>query len=83
MRVAASFEIEYLQYLDPEGRLVAQQPPGSPPEDEILALFRQMLFLRTFDGKAIALQRTGKLGTYPSALGHEATQIGIGASLRP
>ena len=83
MRVAASFEIEYLQYLDPEGRLVAELPPGSPPKDEILALFRQMLFLRTFDGKAVALQRTGKLGTYAPCLGHEATQIGIGAAMRP
>ena len=83
MRVAASFEIEFLQYLDAEGRLVAELPREAPSPDEVLALFRQMLFLRTFDGKAIALQRTGKLGTYPSALGHEATQIGIGASLRP
>ena len=72
MRVAASFEIEYLQYLDPEGRLVAELPAQSPPTDEILALFRQMLFLRTFDGKAVALQRTGKLGTYAPCLGHEA-----------
>ncbi len=83
MRVAASFEIEYLQYLDPEGRLVAELPPGSPPKDEILALFRRMLFLRAFDGKAVALQRTGKLGTYAPCLGHEATQIGIGAAMRP
>ena len=42
-----------------------------------------MLFVRTFDTKAIALQRTGKLGTYASCLGHEATHVGIGASMRP
>ncbi len=83
MTVAARFEIEYLQYLDPDGQLVAELPPSAPPKDEVLALFRQMLFLRTFDGKAVALQRTGKLGTYAPCLGHEATQIGIGASMRP
>src|SRR6185436_1148671 len=33
--------------------------------------------------KAIALQRTGKLGTYAACLGHEATHVGIGASTRP
>src|SRR5690606_10455865 len=83
MTVAARFEIEYLQYLDPDGQLVAELPRGLPPKEELLALFRQMLFLRTFDGKAVALQRTGKLGTYAPALGHEATQIGIGAAMRP
>jgi pyruvate dehydrogenase E1 component alpha subunit len=42
-----------------------------------------MLYVRTFDTKAIALQRTGKLGTYAACLGHEATHVGIGASMRP
>src|SRR3546814_5454233 len=42
-----------------------------------------MLYVRTFDTKAIALQRTGKLGTYAASLGHEATHVGIGASMRP
>src|SRR5690606_35240145 len=83
MRIAASFEIEYLQYLGPDGTLVAALPAAAPPADEVLELFRQMLFLRTFDGKAVALQRTGKLGTYAPCLGHEATQIGIGAMMRP
>ncbi|MDH5831770.1 pyruvate dehydrogenase (acetyl-transferring) E1 component subunit alpha [Luteimonas sp. M1R5S18] len=83
MRVAASFEIEYLQYLDADGRMVADLPATAPPPDEVLALFKQMLFLRAFDGKAVALQRTGKLGTYAPCLGHEATQIGIGATMRP
>ena len=42
-----------------------------------------MLFVRVFDTKSIALQRTGKLGTYAACLGHEATHVGIGASMRP
>jgi pyruvate dehydrogenase E1 component alpha subunit len=37
---------------------------------------------RVFDTKAINLQRTGKLGTYASCLGHEATHIGIAAAMR-
>ena len=83
MTVAARFEIEYLQYLDPNGQLVADLPPHAPSAEDVLALFRQMLFLRTFDGKAVALQRTGKLGTYAPCLGHEATQVAIGAAMRP
>ena len=36
------------------------------------------MFVRVFDAKAIALQRTGKLGTYASCLGHEAAHVAIG-----
>ncbi len=83
MSVAAQFEIEYLQYLDPAGTLLGALPPAVPDAAALLPLFKQMLYVRTFDTKAIALQRTGKLGTYAASLGHEATHVGIGASMRP
>ena len=84
MTVAATFEIEYLQYLGPDGKPGrANCPPAFRDAKALLPLFKQMLFVRTFDTKAIALQRTGKLGTYASCLGHEATHVGIGASMQP
>ncbi len=83
MTTAAKFEIEYLQYLKPDGTLAGKLPPAVPNAKALLPWFKQMLFLRTFDGKAIALQRTGKLGTYAACLGHEATHVGIGASMQP
>jgi pyruvate dehydrogenase E1 component alpha subunit len=83
MTLAASFEIEYLQYLGPDGTPVAEFPDAFRDASALLPLFKQMLFVRTFDTKAIALQRTGKLGTYAACLGHEATHVGIGASMRP
>jgi len=83
MSVAATFEIEYLQYLGPDGKPVAELPPAFRDAKALLPLFKQMLFVRTFDTKAIALQRTGKLGTYASCLGHEATHVGIGGSMQP
>jgi 2-oxoisovalerate dehydrogenase E1 component alpha subunit len=82
MTIAARFEIEYLQYLDQDCNAVADLPQGFDAKT-LLPLFEQMLFVRTFDGKAIALQRTGKLGTYAACLGHEATHVGIGASMLP
>ena len=81
--IAAKYEIEYLQYLGPDGTLVADLPPAFRDARALLPLFKQMLFVRVFDTKAIALQRTGKLGTYASCLGHEATHVGIGASMKP
>ncbi|MGV8940636.1 MAG: pyruvate dehydrogenase (acetyl-transferring) E1 component subunit alpha [Lysobacter sp.] len=83
MTVAATFEIEYLQYLGEDGTLVAELPEAFRDAAALLPLFKQMLFVRTFDSKAIKLQRTGKLGTYAASLGHEATHVGIGASMRP
>ena len=83
MTIAARYEIEYLQYLGPDGTLVAEPPADLADPKVLLPLFKQMLFVRTFDTKAIALQRTGKLGTYAACLGHEATHVGIGASMRP
>ncbi|ADV28353.1 pyruvate dehydrogenase (acetyl-transferring) E1 component, alpha subunit [Pseudoxanthomonas suwonensis 11-1] len=82
MTLAASFEIHYLQYLDEEGRQVREFPQALRDPAALLPLFKRMLFVRAFDSKAIALQRTGKLGTYAPSLGHEATHVGIGASMR-
>ena len=36
-----------------------------------------------FDAKAVALQRTGRLGTYAVALGQEAIPIGVASAMRP
>jgi pyruvate dehydrogenase E1 component alpha subunit len=83
MTVAASFEIEYLQYLGPDGKPVGELPEAFRDPKALLPLFKQMLFVRTFDSKAIKLQRTGKLGTYAASLGHEAAHVGIGASMQP
>src|SRR5687768_17141245 len=80
MSLAAQFQIEYLQYLGPDGKPVAELPQAFRDAAALVPLFKQMLYVRTFDAKAIALQRTGKLGTYASCLGHEATHVGIGAS---
>ncbi len=83
MTVAAEFKIEYLQYLDAEGRLVRDDLPESLRDPKVLVpLFKQMLYVRVFDSKSIALQRTGKLGTYAACLGHEAAHVGIGAAMQ-
>jgi pyruvate dehydrogenase E1 component alpha subunit len=80
--VVATFEIEYLQYLDADGKPVRDDlPEWSKDSKELVELYKQMTFLRVFDGKAIALQRTGKLGTYASCLGMEATHVAIGSAM--
>jgi pyruvate dehydrogenase E1 component alpha subunit len=81
--IAATFEIEYLQYLDADGKLVRDDLPAFARDiKQLVELYRVMLFVRVFDGKAIALQRTGKLGTYASCLGHEAAHVAIGSAMQ-
>ncbi len=79
----AEFQIERFQLLDAEGRACGALPEFAGNRDEMLKMYRTMLLARTFDARAVNLQRTGKLGTYASCLGHEATHVGVGAALRP
>ena len=82
MSIIARFEIEYLQYLNAEGQAVAELPPLARERERLVKLYQLMSLVRVFDSKAIALQRTGKLGTYASCLGHEAAHVGIGAAMQ-
>src|SRR5690606_21881198 len=57
--VVATFEIEHLQYLDPDGKLVRDDLPAFARDiKQLVELFKTMLFVRVFDTKAVALQRT-------------------------
>lgn len=79
----ASFKIDYYQFLSPDGRLIGDEIPELARDfEELTKLYRQMVVTRVFDKKAVALQRTGKLGTYASCLGHEAAHVGIGSAMR-
>ncbi len=84
MATAATFDVEHVQFLDPEGKPVVKELPAIAKDTKrLVELYKQMLFVRTFDGKSVNLQRTGKLGTYASCLGHEAAHVAIGATLSP
>ncbi len=84
MSIAAKFEIEYLQYMDAEGKLVRKDLPKFANDlDHMVELYKLMVSTRVFDTKSIALQRTGKLGTYASSLGHEAAHVGVGSAMAP
>lgn len=77
----ASFSIDSIQFLDPAGNLSERAPPFARQREQITALYRQMVLTRTFDTKAVALQRTGQLGTYSSSLGMEAISVGVGSAM--
>lgn len=79
----ASFTIHHSQILNQDGQLVAPLPYFAHDPQQLVDLYRDMVKNRSFDSKAIALQRTGKMGTYPSSLGQEAIGVGLGHAMKP
>lgn len=82
MKTVAEFQVQYSQLLDPKGLPAGDLPAFARDTDELVRMYRAMSLARAFDTKAINLQRTGKLGTYASCLGHEATHVGVGAAMK-
>jgi pyruvate dehydrogenase E1 component alpha subunit len=79
----AHFTIRYHQYLNHRSEIVRPLPDFAREPERLIVLYRAMLLTRLFDIKAIALQRTGQLGTYASSLGQEAIGAAIGSAMRP
>lgn len=80
LKSVAQFAIHYLQYLDAHHQPTQAFPEFADPET-LLTLYKTMSFVRALDHRAVNLQRTGKMGTYPSSLGQEAVSVAIGHAL--
>ena len=77
------FEIEHRRCLDAAGNVVGALPARAAEPEFAVALYRAMIRARAFDGKAVSLQRTGRLGTFASCLGQEAVSLGAASAMRP
>lgn len=67
--------------IDDQGHIV--NPDYEPMIDKQLVetFYYHMYRIQTFDGKAINLQRQGRIGTYPPFGGQEAAQVGSALAL--
>jgi pyruvate dehydrogenase E1 component alpha subunit len=74
---------EHRRFIGMDGDLVATLPAFADDPAELVKLYRAMVLTRSFDAKAVALQRTGRLGTYASSLGQEAVAVGVGSAMSP
>ncbi|OYV54130.1 MAG: pyruvate dehydrogenase (acetyl-transferring) E1 component subunit alpha, partial [Legionella sp. 21-45-4] len=75
-------EISYTQLLNPLGEPTGILPDFVQNKATLIHLYRNMLLTRAFDKRAIALQRTGRIGTYAPVHGQEAIGTAIGHALR-
>ncbi len=77
-----SEDIPFVRYLNPMGEPVKTLPEWTEDGSKLVDYYRAMVRAREADRKAIALQRTGQLGTYPSCLGQEAPGVVYGSLMR-
>jgi 2-oxoisovalerate dehydrogenase E1 component alpha subunit len=75
---------DLVQLLTPEGERV-DHPDYSidVSDDDLRAIYRDLVLVRRWDIEATALQRQGELGIWASLLGQEAAQVGSGRALQP
>ncbi|MGI9274874.1 MAG: pyruvate dehydrogenase (acetyl-transferring) E1 component subunit alpha [Endozoicomonas sp.] len=71
-------QIPFLQFLDDEGEAIQPLPLWVENSEILLDYYRAMVIARQGDAKAVAMQRTGQMGTYPSCLGQEAISAVFG-----
>jgi pyruvate dehydrogenase E1 component alpha subunit len=83
MTQVAEFRIEYTRIVEPDGGHAGPLPGFAAEPGALERLYRAMLLTRTFDARAVALQRTGRLGTFASSLGQEAVGVGVADAMRP
>jgi 2-oxoisovalerate dehydrogenase E1 component alpha subunit len=80
--IVARFEVRRRCYLGADGKALRQLPAFASDLELLRSLYRGMVLTRTFDLKAVSLQRTGRLGTYAVSLGQEAVSTGIASAMR-
>jgi pyruvate dehydrogenase E1 component alpha subunit len=72
--VTEEFKVSMLTILDEEGNSDDALRPDLT-DDQVKRLYELMVLTRAFDELALKLQREGRIGTYPSSRGQEATQV--------
>lgn len=82
LKTVATLEVQRLEILSPDGT-VDQKLMPKVTDYRLLEMYRLMVQIRAFDERAILLQRSGRLGTYPMITGQEATQCIPPLALKP
>lgn len=72
----------FTRFLNAEGVLDPACPEAARAPEAMIAAYRAMVRTRVFDQKAVALQRTARLGTYASSLGQEAVSVGAALAMQ-
>jgi len=67
---------EIVRVLDADGRVIDDAPVPDLSDEELVAMYEEMVLSRHLDERLVSLQRQGRMGTYAPLAGQEAAQIG-------
>ena len=80
-KVVAKFQIEYIQVMDENGNVDKKLMPKLT-NDQIKYFYETMVLARKIDDKMLAMQRQGRIATFPAIKGQEASTIGSAFALQ-
>lgn len=75
IEIIEKIEVKRLQVVNEKGEADTPLMPNLSDE-EVKRFFETIILARTFNQRALSLQREGRIGTYASILGQEASQVG-------
>ncbi|MBI2543211.1 MAG: pyruvate dehydrogenase (acetyl-transferring) E1 component subunit alpha [Candidatus Aenigmarchaeota archaeon] len=76
-----NIDLEIFQILNEDGRIANTREMPQLKDDDIKRMYESMVLARVFDDIALKLQREGRMLTYASLMGQEASQIGSALAL--
>lgn len=71
-----------LQVLNTEGQVVDQELMPDLPDDQLVDLFKQMVWSRIINNRTTKLNRQGRLGFFAPTSGEEASQMGSNYAMK-
>lgn len=71
-----------LQVLNTEGQVVDQELMPDLPDDQLVDLFKQMVWSRIINDRTTKLNRQGRLGFFAPTSGEEASQMGSNYAMK-
>lgn len=81
VKQVAKFSVNYLQVMNEKGEVDKKLMPKLS-EEEILRIYRLMVLGRKLDDKMLTLQRQGRIATFASIRGQEASTVASAFALR-
>ncbi|TSB47715.1 pyruvate dehydrogenase (acetyl-transferring) E1 component subunit alpha [Alkalicoccobacillus porphyridii] len=70
------FEPEMIQILNKKGKVAKKAKVPDLDDDQLKEMMRRMVYTRTWEKRAINLNRQGRLGFYAPTAGQEASMVG-------
>ncbi|MDR7871162.1 MAG: pyruvate dehydrogenase (acetyl-transferring) E1 component subunit alpha [Tissierellaceae bacterium] len=75
-------ENKQFSILNSNGEIINKKDLPSLTDEELLYLYKTMLYTRVIDEKALSYQRQGRMLTYAPNTGQEAAQVGSGYAMK-